>query len=91
MVPRGIDREIVEIMHRTHMGVDQDYQQHDSMQCSRAAIGDGWAGSMIATELQDIMFGTPVSPPRPASTWASWRQDKVNIVVHGHEPLLSPR
>ena len=26
VVPRGIDREIVEIMHRTHMGVDQDYR-----------------------------------------------------------------
>ncbi len=24
IIPRGIDREIVEIMHRTHMGVDQD-------------------------------------------------------------------
>ena len=26
IVPRGIDREVVELMHRTHMGVDQDYQ-----------------------------------------------------------------
>jgi carbon-monoxide dehydrogenase catalytic subunit len=25
VVPRGIDREVVEIMHRTHMGVDQDF------------------------------------------------------------------
>ena len=58
VVPRGIDREIVEIMHRTHMGVDQDYRNLIK-QCSRAAIGDGWGGSMIATDLQDIMFGTP--------------------------------
>ena len=29
VIPRGIDREIVEIMHRTHMGVDQDYQEPD--------------------------------------------------------------
>ena len=27
IVPRGIDREVVELMHRTHMGVDQDYQE----------------------------------------------------------------
>ena len=26
VVPRGIDREVVELMHRTHMGVDQDYK-----------------------------------------------------------------
>jgi carbon-monoxide dehydrogenase catalytic subunit len=26
VLPRNIDREIVEIMHRTHMGVDQDYK-----------------------------------------------------------------
>lgn len=26
VLPRNIDREIVDIMHRTHMGVDQDYK-----------------------------------------------------------------
>ncbi|MBE0478437.1 carbon monoxide dehydrogenase, partial [Candidatus Aerophobetes bacterium] len=26
IVPRGVDREIVEMMHRTHMGVDNDYK-----------------------------------------------------------------
>ena len=26
ITPRGIDREVVEMMHRTHMGVDQDYK-----------------------------------------------------------------
>ena len=30
VVPRGIDIEVVELMHRTHMGVDQDY--HNLMQ-----------------------------------------------------------
>ena len=59
VAPRGIDREIVEIMHRTHIGVDQDYKNL-LKQGVRAAIGDGWGGSMIATELQDILFGTPV-------------------------------
>ena len=68
VVPRGIDREIVEIMHRTHMGVDQDYE-NIIKQCSRAAIADGWGGSMIATDLQDILFGTP-HPWLDRSTWA---------------------
>ncbi|MBW2103170.1 MAG: anaerobic carbon-monoxide dehydrogenase catalytic subunit [Deltaproteobacteria bacterium] len=64
VVPRGIDREIVEIMHRTHIGVDQDYENIVE-QCSRAAIADGWGGSMIATDLQDILFGCPYPVKSP--------------------------
>ncbi len=84
--PRGIDREIVEIMHRTHMGVDQDYR-HLLQQASRAAIADGWGGSMISTDLQDIMFGTPV-PVLGSINLGVLKEDNVNVVVHGHEPLL---
>ncbi|MGB6866861.1 MAG: hypothetical protein WBE11_14325, partial [Candidatus Aminicenantaceae bacterium] len=58
VVPRGIDREIVEVMHRTSMGVDQDHT-NIMLQGARAALSDGWGGSMVATELQDILFGTP--------------------------------
>ncbi len=87
VVPRGIDREIVEIMHRTHMGVDQDYK-NIIKQCTRAAIGDGWAGSMIATDLQDILFGTPY-PIQGEINLGVLKEDHVNIIVHGHEPLLS--
>ena len=85
--PRGIDREIVEIMHRTHIGVDQDY--HSLLkQGVRAAIGDGWGGSMIATELQDILFGTP-APVLGKVNLGVLKKDEVNLVIHGHEPLLS--
>jgi len=86
VVPRGIDREVVEIMHRTHMGVDQDYQ-HILLQTTRCALADGWGGSMISTDLQDIMFGTPV-PVLGAINLGVLKGDEVNIVVHGHEPLL---
>lgn len=87
IIPRGIDREIVEIMHRTHMGVDQDY--HSLLkQGARAAIGDGWGGSMIATELQDILFGTP-APILGRANLGVLEQDQVNLIIHGHEPLLS--
>ncbi len=87
MVPRGIDREVVELMHRTHMGVDQDYK-NITTQAARAALADGWGGAMIATELQDIMFGTPV-PTTGYINLGVLEKDKVNIIVHGHEPLLS--
>ena len=85
--PRGIDREIVEIMHRTHIGVDQDYQNL-LRQGVRASIGDGWGGSMIATELQDILFGTP-APILGKVNLGVLEKDEVNIIIHGHEPLLS--
>ncbi len=87
VAPRGIDREIVEIMHRTHIGVDQDYKSL-LKQGVRAAIGDGWGGSMLATELQDILFGTP-APVLGQANLGVLEADEVNIIIHGHEPLLS--
>ncbi|OVE79778.1 carbon-monoxide dehydrogenase catalytic subunit [bacterium I07] len=87
ITPRGIDREIVELLHRTNMGVDQDYKSL-IIQGSRAALADGWGGSMIATELQDVLFGTP-SPVRSQVNLGVLSETKVNIVVHGHEPVLS--
>jgi carbon-monoxide dehydrogenase catalytic subunit len=87
VIPRGIDREIVEIMHRTHMGVDQDYENMVE-QCTRAALADGWGGSMIATDLQDVLFGCPY-PLKSSANLGILKEDHVNIIIHGHEPLLS--
>jgi carbon-monoxide dehydrogenase catalytic subunit len=56
-------------MHRTHMGVDQDYKNLIK-QGTRASLADGWGGSMLATDLQDVLFGTPIRC-RPKPTWAS--------------------
>jgi carbon-monoxide dehydrogenase catalytic subunit len=87
ILPRAVDREIVETMHRTHMGVDTDYKniiRHGL----RTAIADGWGGSMIATELSDILFGSP-HPLRARANLGVLKADHVNVVVHGHEPTLS--
>ncbi len=86
VVPRGVDIEVVELMHRTHMGVDQDYHNliKQSVRCS---LADGWAGSMISTDLQDIMFGCPV-PIAGEINLGVLKADHVNVVMHGHEPLL---
>ena len=86
VVPRGIDREVVELMHRTHMGVDQDYKSL-LLSAARCALADGWGGSMISTDLQDILFGNPV-PVLGKINLGVLKQDEVNVVVHGHEPLL---
>ena len=87
VLPRNIDREIVEIMHRTHIGVDQDYKNL-MKQGTRTAIADGWGGSMLATDLQDVLFGTP-SPLQSEANLGVIKEDHVNIVIHGHEPVLS--
>ena len=87
VLPRNIDREIVEIMHRTHMGVDQDYKNLIK-QGTRAAIADGWGGSMLATDLQDILFGAPY-PIQSEANLGVMKEDHVNIIIHGHEPVLS--
>jgi carbon-monoxide dehydrogenase catalytic subunit len=85
--PRGIDREIVEIMHRTHIGVDND-PVNLILQGLKASVADGWGGSMVATELSDVLFGTP-TPVRAVANLGVLKDDEVNIVAHGHEPTLS--
>lgn len=87
VAPRGIDREVVEIMHRTHVGNDQWYQSI-LMSALRTALSDGWGGSMLATDITDILFGSPV-PLTANVNMGMLSEDEVNIVVHGHEPVLS--
>lgn len=87
VTPRAIDREVVECMHRTHMGVDQD-SKNLLLQGARTALADGWGGSMIATELQDVLFGTP-HPILGKVDLGALDPERVNVIVHGHEPLLS--
>ena len=87
ITPRAVDREVVEALHRSTMGVDQDYKSL-IMHASRTALADGWGGSMLATELQDILFGTPY-PGRGEINLGVLKADQVNIIVHGHEPILS--
>ena len=86
IVPRGAMREIMELMHRTHMGVDQHYA-NITKQCSRAALADGWGGSMVATEISDILFGTP-APVAVETNMGVLKEDHVNIIIHGHEPSM---
>ena len=87
ITPRNVDREVVEIMHRTNMGVDSDYKSV-IMGAMKTALADGWGGSMIGTELTDTIVGSPV-PVRAKVNLGVLKEDMVNIVVHGHEPLLT--
>ena len=87
IVPRSVDREIVEAMHRVHMGVGADYVNM-LLHALRASLSDGWGGSMMATEGSDILFGTP-KPTKAYANLGVLKKDEVNIVLHGHNPILS--
>ncbi len=87
ITPRGIDREVVETMHRTAIGVDHE-PDHLLTQGLRTALADGWGGCMISTDITDILFGTP-KPIKAEASFGIFKEDEVNMVVHGHEPTLA--
>jgi anaerobic carbon-monoxide dehydrogenase catalytic subunit len=87
VAPRGIDREVVELLHRTHHGVEAEpiAMLRAAM---RTALSDGWGGSMIATDVQDILFGAPAAI-RSRANLGVIDEQQVNVLCHGHEPVLS--
>jgi carbon-monoxide dehydrogenase catalytic subunit len=87
ITPRGVDREIAEMMHRTHMGCDND-APNTLLHAARTALADGWSGSMIGTELSDCIFGTP-TPKMSTANLGVLKKDQVNILVHGHNPIVT--
>ena len=85
--PFGVDRTVVEGMHRTHMGVDHDYKNLLDY-AFRTSLADGWGGSRVATICSDILFGSP-KPVKSQANLGVLKEETVNIIVHGHEPALS--
>jgi len=85
--PQGIDRMVVEAMHRTSIGVDHDYK-NVLMHGFRTALSNGWGGSRVASMVSDILFGTP-SPLKSSANLGVLSEDTVNILIHGHEPAIS--
>jgi carbon-monoxide dehydrogenase catalytic subunit len=51
-------------------------------------LADGWGGSMLATDLRDVLFGTPY-PLQAEANMGVLKEDHVNLIIHGHEPVLS--
>ena len=87
IMPRGIDREIVDLLHRAHHGVESDPIAL-LRAAMRTALADGWGGSMIATDVQDVLFGGP-NAIRSRANLGVLQERQVNLLVHGHEPALS--
>jgi carbon-monoxide dehydrogenase catalytic subunit len=87
IAPTGVDASVVAALHRTNIGVDHDYKNliKGALSC---ALADGWGGSMMATAVSDILFGTP-KPVRGRANLGVLEINKVNVLVHGHEPALT--
>ncbi len=85
-VPQGIDSAIAESLHRSTMGVDSD-PLNLLLAAVKTAIAD-YAGSHLATDLADILFGTP-QPVTAHANLGVLDEFKVNIALHGHNPALS--
>jgi carbon-monoxide dehydrogenase catalytic subunit len=85
--PRAIDREIATAMHMTNMGNSADPNAL-IMQGLRTSLSNGWGGSMLGTEITDILFGTPTVWDTEGNLGVL-EKDYVNIVVHGHDPAFS--
>jgi len=87
IMPVGIDKPIVEVLSSTNIGVDNDYD-NILRRGMKASLADGWGGSMIATEVSDILFGSPKAI-RSKVNLGVLKEDQVNLLIHGHVPLLS--
>lgn len=86
VVPTGIDAAISEVMHRTSYGVDAD-PVNLLLGGIKCALAD-YAGCHMATDLSDILFGTP-KPVVSKANLGVLKANAVNIAVHGHNPVLS--
>ena len=86
LVPDGLDSGVAEVMHRTTNGVDAD-AVNILLGGIKCAIGD-YKGMYLATDLSDILFGTP-APVLALANLGCLREVAVNVAVHGHNPVLS--
>ncbi|MCK8827367.1 anaerobic carbon-monoxide dehydrogenase catalytic subunit [Natroniella acetigena] len=88
VIPQGINDVIADSMHRTAMGVDSD-PLNLIFGGLETALSD-FTGCAMGTDLSDILFGTPELVESEANLGVL-EEDAVNLVVHGHDPLLSEK
>jgi carbon-monoxide dehydrogenase catalytic subunit len=88
LLPLGsADHQASRALAQTHQGNDSD-PAHILGSALSAGVADGYAGLTMATDLQDVIFGTP-SPTNATAHLGVLEEDQVNLAVHGHSPQLS--
>ncbi len=89
ILPKDPDLEIRRIMHETTMGCDAD-PVNLLLNTAKMGLVDCYSGLKLGTDVQDIVFGTPM-PVKTEANLGVLSKDKVNIVIHGHIPFLSEK
>jgi anaerobic carbon-monoxide dehydrogenase catalytic subunit len=89
VLPRNPDREIRQSLHQTTMGMDGD-PVNLILSTVKMGLVDGYAGLHLGTDIQDILFGTP-EPVFSEINLGVLKEDHINILIHGHEPMLSEK
>lgn len=86
VTPNGIQSALADLLAQAHVGQDND-PVNITFSALRAALAD-FTGCHIGTDFSDILFGTP-TPVLAEANLGVIDKDKVNIILHGHNPLLS--
>lgn len=86
LLPTNIDMAVAQTVSRTHIGCDAD-PTNIILGGISAALAD-FCGMTLATELSDIMFGTP-TPVYSEADLGVINENAVNIAVNGHNPLVA--
>ncbi len=87
ILPTGAGAEICEAEHRTTMGVDGDLV-HLATDGLKLGLVDGYCGLHVASNVQDVLFGTPMMV-RAKANLSVIDPTMINVIVNGHEPILS--
>ncbi len=88
VMPGSIGRELLEESHETSMGTMADPLSL-ILHAARLGIAD-IATLIISSEFQDVLLGTP-GPVHSKIGFNVLDKNKVNVIVHGHLPLLSEK
>ncbi|RKO67105.1 anaerobic carbon-monoxide dehydrogenase catalytic subunit [Desulfofundulus salinus] len=86
IMPSGVYNTISELVSQAHIGMDND-PVNIIFSALRVALAD-YTGMHVGTDLSDVLFGTP-KPVVSEANMAVIDPAKVNIVLHGHNPILS--
>lgn len=88
VMPASLGRELLETGHETSMGTMADPTAL-VLHAARLGVAD-ISSLIISAEFQDVLFGTPKLFSSSIG-FNVLEKDKVNVVIHGHVPLLSEK
>lgn len=88
VMPASVGRELLDAGHETSMGTMADPTSF-ILHAARLGVAD-ISSLIIGAELQDVLFGKPKIFSSKIG-FNVLEKDKVNVVIHGHVPLLSEK